>query len=711
MLSSASAKYIKISDRQSKFDPRKPLYLENITMNQCQTLLNSQNANLSTDSMSDRRSKKACETCKRRKKRCSGGLPCDYCTKIDKPQECEYHTRVSSKTVKITEKYLLSLKTRIRDLEHELNNTASPCTSEYLPDTNPLVSSEDDNVTVTNELLSSSSEVSVNLNNYPFGDSACAKYLFKIRQLLIRSCELTCDVRNSDFKTISLDTSPNISLIEVIASEVCPSIEQAKKWISAASKIIGADYMFIEPNYEKDILESVIYNSEINHVNFVEYATELTRFFTYLALGCLFNEDNSPENARSKFPGLLYFETALKLQGELSKVYDRVANSSLVQSFLYVAYYALSLDKSSFAFILVGNAIRMMFTLGYHRRVTSSINNRIFWLCYVYDRLVAVRFGFPLTINEFDIEIPLLTEADHTFFSVSLDIYHFVSQVKLAKITTQIVKKIYTRNSVSFIQNCNVVLKMLKNWLDDLPSDLRLDYNNFNTGGSRSTINLHINYNYSIIITTRPVLFYVFNKVVATGKSTEELFSRKLLNVIQSLLESSVQAAQIQSLVLTKLYYEGKMVNASFLDCHYIFNATIILIFAACCEAMPNYAISFGCDISTLFERVQINLKVLQRLSQYNISACNFNRQLTEIIELISSQEVQTTLKGFFQPPSNIYTTLNEDVTNNPVIDLDLVRNLDLTRVLDDIIDTSNSSESILFDNEDFLKYSNSFIS
>ncbi|CAI4577077.1 BDM_1a_G0031670.mRNA.1.CDS.1 [Saccharomyces cerevisiae] len=397
-------------------------------------------------------------------------------------------------------------------------------------------------------MVSDNSEVLLNVSNYHFGDSACAKYLFKIKQLLIKSCHLTSDVSNLDYRTLSLDTSPNISLIEVIAVEVCPPIEEAKKWISAASKVIGADYMFIEPNYESEILESVIYNNEINHANFVEYATELTRFFTYLALGRLFNEDSSPENTRSKFPGLLYFETALKLQGELLKVYDRIANSSLVQSFLYVAFYALSLDKPSFAFMLVGNAIRMMFTLGYHRRVTSSINNRVFWLCYVYDRLVAVRFGFPLAISEFDIEIPLLEEADNTFFSVSLDIYHFVSQVKLAKITTQIIGKIYTRNSVSFIQNCNVVLKLLKNWLDDLPSELKLDYNNVNAGRSRSTINLHINYNYSIIITTRPVLFYVFNKVVATGKSAEELFSKQTLSIIQILLESSVQAAKIQSL-------------------------------------------------------------------------------------------------------------------------------------------------------------------
>ncbi|CAI4570583.1 AEL_collapsed_G0032100.mRNA.1.CDS.1 [Saccharomyces cerevisiae] len=182
-------------------------------------------------------------------------------------------------------------------------------------------------------------------------------------------------------------------------------------------------------------------------LTFVKYATEVTRFFTYLALGCLFNKDRSPEKTGSKFPGLQYFETALRLQSELLKVYDMMANTSLVQSFLYVAYYALSLDKPEFAYLTIGSAIRMVFTLNYHKKTTTFTENRVFWLCFVYDRLVSVRFGFPLMINELDIDVSLLNEPTISSQETLIDSCHFNWQVKLVNIITQTLRKIYTRNS------------------------------------------------------------------------------------------------------------------------------------------------------------------------------------------------------------------------------------------------------------------------
>lgn len=649
--------------------------------------------------MSEKKSKRACEICKRRKKRCSGDLPCEYCIKINKPRDCIYHAKTCSKTVKVTEKYVFSLKSKIRDLESQLATVANSEVNDDSSNDNPLISSGDEEQDLPIEPSDTNSY-------YRLGNSACGKFLFKIKESLKKSFQLPEDLHPSSIETISLESSPNMSLIELIVQENCPAPAEAKKWIMAASRVIGADYMYIESDYETEILDSLVWTNDSHCTNFVRYATEITRFFTYLALGCLFNEDRSPENTRSKFPGLQYFETALRLQSELLKVYDIMANTSLVQSFLYVAYYALSLDKSEFAYLTIGSAIRMTFTLGYHKKTTTFTENRVFWLCFVYDRLVSVRFGLPLMINELDIDVPLLSETEKSDHQALFRSYHFTSQVKLAKIITQIVRKIYTRNSFSFIQNCYTVLKQLKEWLDTLPECLKIDYNNFSTKQPRSTINLHINYNYTIIITTRPVFLYVFNKMVESGQKTEEMFPEKLLNTITTLLESSVQAAQIQSLILTKLYYEGRMVSASFLDCHYIFNATIILIFAAFCQSMPSHTIFFGCDINTLFERVQVNLTVLQRISQYNIAACNFNKQLTEIIELISSPGMHATTDNSFANPSDCKEH-NQDTpgqTFNSGIDMDIVRKLDLSKILDDIGD--NSNELFPFDNEDFIRYS-----
>lgn len=645
--------------------------------------------------MKEKRVSKACNVCKHRKKRCTGELPCDYCTRIGRTQECVYHSKVPSKTVKVTERYILGLKTRIEELEQKLNHSGSPQGPGESVEGIPIASSEEYSTEVFDEVPVGSSETSLNL-----GDSACAKYLIKIRQSLVRSCHIEDDTSVPNFKTITVETSPSAEKIEAIAAESRPSIENAEKWIDAASNAIGADYMFIESDYKSTVLAPLIYNGLGNNLSFIDYASELTRFFSYLALGRMFIEHSSKQKSRSKFPGLIYFETVLKLQGELLGVSDRTVNGSLVQSFLYAAYYALSLDKSSLASILVGCAIRMMFGLGFHKHPTTAKENRIFWLCYIYDRLVAVRFGFPLNLDDLDVDVLSLPLVDEKgYYSVSLETCHFVSQVKLARITTRILRSIYTKNSISFIQNCNAVLKELKTWFDDLPQNLILDLDDFNIENSRSTVNLHINYNYLIIITTRPALFYVFNKMLDGGKD-----EKKPRGIIQVLVDSCVQAAHLQSVVLAKLYHKGSMAKASFLDCHYIFNATIILILAAFCQSMPYSSINLNCDLSAVFDRVQFNLNLLQKLSKYNISASNFNRQLTEIIDLLSSKEVQSRFDGVFSTFEG-HREPNEAVRES--IEFESLGRIDLGRVLDDISD-SNSSGLALFDDEDFMRFSNS---
>lgn len=100
-------------------------------------------------------------------------------------------------------------------------------------------------------------------------------------------------------------------------------------------------------------------------------------------------------------------------------------------------------------------------------------------------------------IDELDIDVPLWIEGGTSLRFVSLAIYHFFFPGKLARITTHILRKNYNHNSCSFIQNCNTVLNQLRNWLDDLSSELELKYKDFDTDKSRPTVNLHINYNYS----------------------------------------------------------------------------------------------------------------------------------------------------------------------------------------------------------------------
>lgn len=688
------------------------------------------------------KSKRACETCKRRKKRCSGGLPCEYCVKIGNPQGCEYKTRLTKKKVKVSERYIASLKSKIRILENRLatldgTKDSSKPVEEFIGEENPLIETitspseekEHQSLFQNNHMRSSDLfDVKIydkserKLQMKYSGDSACLNFLRRIQHTLLSSAGM--EKLDQDLTTKHIEFAAQITWDSVwqLASDI-PRIQEARQLISAAGTVIGSDYLFMDNNYGDVIVPSMFYRSreQIEHeYSALMFAEELALFYSYLALGYLFQPSRHSNGTIRTTNGFAYFEKSLQILGTLFKHFDQCIGPSLIQAFLYVAYFGLSVDKSAFAYVMVGNAIRIAFTLGIHKTSATPKNNRIFWLCFLYDRLLAIRFGFPLLINEIEIEIPSCSSFDTDFLSISLEKYHFEAQVSLAKITTNIIKRIYTKNSSSFVHNCHAVLKELKDWFDGLPSELKFDYNNFSLETSRPTVNLHINYNYLIILTTRSVVFYVFNKLVSSGKTTDELFAKNLREIIIVLFEASINAAQIQSVILTRLYYAGRMMNRSFLDCHYIFNSSVVLILAAFIQSLPNYLLNESSDVNILFSRVQDNLDVLQRISQYNVAGFNFNKQLTELIELISCEQVQKMYNGNMQRHSLNATSAIETFTialkspsveekNNSYEGQELLSHMDLSEVLE-LMTSSNgypNSGTSHFDEDDFLKFSN----
>ncbi|SCU80508.1 LANO_0B00342g1_1 [Lachancea nothofagi CBS 11611] len=669
---------------------------------------------------------KACMKCKQRKKKCSGALPCEYCVKINQPQDCEYQSRVKSKKAKVTERYISTLKSRIRELETErakssVDDRISSQEKVGASDVNPLIEPEYGfELHYKDEASSAKSKDGRSAIHY-LGMSACAQFLIKLKESLSSPSGYPLAEHSSTATATALtpgDIPIDRHYIKSIRKEILPDVPDAEGLIDIASRIIGADYMFIESNYVENIVLTMIYKTPVPHDSkgLIKYTNELLRLLSHLALGSLFDK----ANPKSKSLGLKYHETTISLYGHIVNILDQAASGSLVQSLLYMAYFALSQDKTTFAFITVGSAIRTMFTLGFHKNAQSRSENRIFWLCFIYDRLLSVRFGFPLMIDENDINVPLFNEGDDSLTTISLDVYHFVSQVRLAKITTQIITKIYTQNPFSFLHNCHAVLKELKYWFDSLPNELKFDYDDIETGMIRATFNLHINYNYSIMISTRPVLLFVFRTILKASDKEAKLFEKRQFELILVLLESCIQAAEIQSRILTKLYYDGKMANCSFLDCHYIFSATIILILAGFCQMLSKKHVLYLGDVESLFEAIEHNLKILQGLSEYNAAARNFNHQLTEFIDLMSSEEVVGILKKDKSQKQNTSLLFQRKLTspqpasldkaprsNEPIFDFEELGFVDLSHILNNMGDEVRSGSALdIFLNDAFQENS-----
>ncbi|CEP61060.1 Pul4p LALA0_S02e05842g [Lachancea lanzarotensis] len=589
------------------------------------------------DPCKEHQSKRACVQCKKRKKKCSGELPCTYCIKIDKPERCEYRARQTSKRISVTAKYVESLKAQIHELEQKLQQTTEDRSTQKMPRKtsdarNPLIENDREDFR-----LSGVKNVAISEKPYT-GYSSCAKFLTEISESIVGANTVRPKSNNASAKILAqcLQVSTGFQEIYQIARDRLPTIAHALILLRVADKTIGADYMYLESDYTNRILEPIIYSSTVPETeeDVILYVTEMSRFYSYIALGSLFDHGS----ARPRCPGVHFFETGVSLQSFLQKAYDQAISSSLIQTHLYLTFYSLSLNQMSFAFNMIGIAIRMAFSLGLHEATGTLAQNRTFWLCFVYDRLIAIRLGLPFMIEESEIQIPFLDATDDGSETTSLRKYYLASHVGLAKITTNIIRKIYTRNSTSFVQNCYDILEDLQNWLNNLPSNLKLDHEKIQGWETRSIFNLHINYNYSLIVTTRPVLFYVFQRSLSDNGEHRQGMSEKLSGVVADLVDACTKAAEIQSRILTKLFYGENFGVCSFLDCHFIFNATVILILRAYCQSIPTFEIKYNSDMNVLFELIQLNLKVLSSLSEHNVAASHFYEKLTELLKLLRSR-------------------------------------------------------------------------
>jgi hypothetical protein len=115
-------------------------------------------------------------------------------------------------------------------------------------------------------------------------------------------------------------------------------------------------------------------------------------------------------------------------------------------------------DMESVQWSTLGKAIRMAQDIGLHRSCSSwnlpaseiETRNRVFYTCYVFDRLISARAGKPLTIldRDFDTDLPVPCEVHDDQQSDDLPLYSsFIALIKLSEILGRILKALYAPKS------------------------------------------------------------------------------------------------------------------------------------------------------------------------------------------------------------------------------------------------------------------------
>ncbi|KAL1628861.1 hypothetical protein SLS54_001550 [Diplodia seriata] len=328
-----------------------------------------------------------------------------------------------------------------------------------------------------------------------------------------------------------------------------PNKTYARMLVQVVLRFIGSDYHLIQ---RKSFLRRM---DEMYTAQTHDDPVFLCRLFVVFALGELYSKKTAVAGNRRTVPGTAFFLQAMSLFQDLHEE----ADVDYIETLLIMSFYSHALNRKNTAYTYAGLALRLSLTLGLHRNLTydKSISaveienrRRVWWTVYTFDRMCSSKLGHPVMIRDEDIDTPLpstdgLSPAEREEF---LDAEQLIATVKLSRITGNILNLIYSipgaQQEINFVRNVHKILNSLKEWDATLPASLRLDPTVSPPYKTRSIASLRLHFNQCIILTTRPILLYVFN-------------SNKLL---------------------AQLWIDGAIATFGYFDAHYIFSSSIVLL-------------------------------------------------------------------------------------------------------------------------------------
>ncbi|OBZ89611.1 Nitrogen assimilation transcription factor nit-4 [Choanephora cucurbitarum] len=187
-------------------------------------------------------------------------------------------------------------------------------------------------------------------------------------------------------------------------------------------------------------------------------------------------------------------------------------------------------DVESMQWYMLGKAIRMAQDIGLHRSCSNwnlplseiETRHRVFYVCYVLDRLMGARAGKPLTIldRDFDTDMPMAHEV-YDDGRAGPSVYHsFISLIKLSEILGRILKALYAPKSKCSNTNAGlddptilaVFDRRLKNWRATLDST-----ENGVIWSQPQKVNLLLFYHTVMLLLHRPFVEYSSTAIVVQG--------------------------------------------------------------------------------------------------------------------------------------------------------------------------------------------------
>ncbi|KAE8154896.1 fungal-specific transcription factor domain-containing protein [Aspergillus avenaceus] len=495
------------------------------------------------DRSNARRSIVACNRCRNRKTRCAGTPPepCAACE--DAGQVCVYSE--AEKRVSIPESYYRQLQSHTRgNLSRQ--HVPRPSTVDESSPIQPAYSKPEVPLERDDWWYQGTDHLFLNRSGeHHFVGASSATHLAK--RLNPTSTNLAWDVRPLYDDPSSLRRSVTRGLPQL------PPVEFAKRLFWVQYAYIGTIFSLIQPLDFEERLQ-LVYN-QLPDLSDRESCLVYCQVLLVIAFGLMYSVnqwsgDDGP-------PGFKYFKHALRF---LPDIHEE-GSIFFVEVLCYIAYYMQNLNRRDAAFLYIGLALRMAISLGLHQEVTDQAisendrnrRRRAWWSVYSLDRLLSVKSGNPITIQDEDIGTtwPIPTDSSAVPWpSVVLTHYTQLSRI-LGRIGEEIYRK-KPRSGTNLLASVQSITDNLAEWLRQVPDRLRINYSTLDTHINRESVSIFLHFYSCVNMTARPLVFYVIQRRLdaeARGSATEDWKDGLSQNTV-AVIDSCIAAARATTVIM-----------------------------------------------------------------------------------------------------------------------------------------------------------------
>ena len=310
------------------------------------------------------------------------------------------------------------------------------------------------------------------------------------------------------------------------------------------------------------------------------------QIWALLAIGEAYSARSALPNR--PFPGSRYWARAMSL---MYMPFER-PSLQVIEIYLLLSFCAAAVNRRHTSITLASQAVRIGVIIGFHidisetqlrDRALREHRCRLFWTAYRLDRAWCSKVGWPPAIPDETIEMPMpsndtVPAEEKGDFE---DAEYIVFAIKLAKMHNHAVNTLYVRKrqATSFSERVQVSVRAMRDWLDALPTHLRVAPADVSPPVEAHVLYQHLAYQQAVIVTTRPILLHLLRqRQSAFNSGTQPCVPSES---VRSLSTACIQCARHSMKWLKRCWTEGTFPTFDYFSMQFLFSSATILALSA----------------------------------------------------------------------------------------------------------------------------------